>query len=309
MTEESSDGKIKAKCSVWLDSKPPLSGSKKATSNFLLHLKRKHPADATEFEKSKRARQDDSQKEKTPKTMQTTIFQFCKSKKVTQDAASKAIVNLLVKCGLALSLVEAEPFQQIVSTLSSGTYKSISRKSLSVKIDKQFEAVMINIKKALSLKDYVCTTTDIWSQRKRSFLDMTAHVVDPETLLRESFAIACEKFSGTHSFDSIAEKIQEVHDKIGLDYKKITRTITDNASNFAKAFREFGFKEQNENDNQESSEDKVNFESINGRVTFTCKNDEELFVLPTQERCFAHIGEMWHQSDSDVFPPSRGLFI
>ena len=105
---------------------------------------------------------DDSQKEKTPKNTQTTIFQFCKSKKITQDAASKAIVNLVVKCGLLLSLVEAEPFQQLVSTLSSGTCKSISRKSLSAKIDKQFEAVMINIKKALSSKDYVCTTADIW---------------------------------------------------------------------------------------------------------------------------------------------------
>ena len=44
VTEESSDGKIKAKCCVCPDSKPPLSGSKKATSNFLLHLKPKHPA-------------------------------------------------------------------------------------------------------------------------------------------------------------------------------------------------------------------------------------------------------------------------
>ena len=124
------------------------------------------------------------------------------------------IVNLVVKYGLPLSLVEAEPFQQLVSTLSSGTCKSISRKSFSAKIEKQFEAVMINIKKALSSKNYVCTTADIWSQRKRSFLDMTAHVVDPETLRRESFAIACERFSGTHLFDLIAEKIQEVHDKI-----------------------------------------------------------------------------------------------
>ena len=56
VTEESSDGKIKAKCCVCPDSKPALSGSKKATSNFLLHLKRKHPAEATEFEKSKKGR-------------------------------------------------------------------------------------------------------------------------------------------------------------------------------------------------------------------------------------------------------------
>ena len=187
-----------------------------------------------------------------------------------------------------MSLVEAESFQQLVSTLSSGTCKSISRKIFSAKIDKQFEAVMINIKKALSSKDYVCTTADIWSQRKRSFLAMTAHVIDPDTLQREFFAIACERFLGTHSFDSIAEKIQELHDKIGLDYKKVTCTIIDNASNFAKTFRKFAFKEQNKNDDQESSEDEVNFESINGMVTFTGENDEELFVLPTQERCFAH---------------------
>ena len=112
---------------------------------------------------------------------------------VTQDAASKAIVNLVVKCGLPLSLVEAEPFEQLVSALSYGICKSISRKSLSAKIDKQFEAVMINIKNVLSSKDYACTTADIWSQRKRSLLGMTAHVVDPETLLREFFAILLAK--------------------------------------------------------------------------------------------------------------------
>ena len=65
---------------------------------------------------------------------------------------------------------------------------------------------MTSIKNVLSLKDYASTTADIWSQRKRSFLGMTVHVVDPDTLLRESFAIACERFSRTHSFDAIAEK-------------------------------------------------------------------------------------------------------
>ena len=133
VTEENSDGKIKAKCCLCPASKPPLSGSKKATSNFLLFLKRKHPAEDAEFEKSKKARQDDFQK--IPKTTQKTLLQFCNSKKVTQDAASKAIVNLVVKCSLPLSLVGAEPLEQLVSTLSSGTSKFISRKSLSAKID------------------------------------------------------------------------------------------------------------------------------------------------------------------------------
>ena len=81
MTEESSDGKIKAKRFLCPASKPSLSGSKKATSNFLLQLERKHPAEATEFKKSKRARQDDSQE--IPKTMQKILPQFCNSKKAT----------------------------------------------------------------------------------------------------------------------------------------------------------------------------------------------------------------------------------
>ena len=68
----------------------------------------------------------------------------------------------------------------------------------------------------------------------------------------------------------------------------MTHTITDYASNFAKAFREFGFKEQNENDDQENSDDEVNAERINGRVTFNGENVEELVVLPTQEICFSH---------------------
>ena len=127
-------------------------------------MKRKHPAEAAEFEKSKKGHQEDFQE--ILKTTQKNIFQFCNSKKVTQDAASKAIFNLVAKCGLLLSLVEAEPFEQLVSTLSSGTCKFICRKSLSAKIDKQFEAVIINIKNALSSKDYACTTADICRSKK-----------------------------------------------------------------------------------------------------------------------------------------------
>ena len=184
-------------------------------------MKRKQSAEATEFEKSKKALQDDSQKEKTPKNTQTTIFQFCKSKKVTQDAASKAIVSLVVKCGLTLSLVEAEPFQQLVSTMSSGTCKSISRKSPNAKIDNQFEAVMINIKKALSSKDYVCTTADIWSQRKKSFLGMTAYVVDPETLRETPLQLLAKGFQGHIHLIQLLKKFKKFVIKLVLITKKL----------------------------------------------------------------------------------------
>lgn len=57
---------------------------------------------------------------------------------------------------------------------------------------------------------------------------------------RESAALACRRFKGTHSFDKIAELITEINDFYGLDSVKIVKTITDNGSNFLKAFRSYG---------------------------------------------------------------------
>ena len=123
--------------------------------------------------------------------------------------------------------------------------------------------------------------------------------------------LLAKDFQGHTQFDSIAEKIHELHDKFGLDYKKITHTIIDNASNFAKAFCEFGFKEQNENDDQENSEDEVNFQSINDMVTFNGENDEELIVLPTQERCFAHTLSLIVTTDikKTSYPSAQKIFM
>lgn len=57
---------------------------------------------------------------------------------------------------------------------------------------------------------------------------------------RESAALACRRFKGTHSFDKIAELITEINDFYGLDSVKIVKTITDNGANFLKAFRSYG---------------------------------------------------------------------
>ena len=110
--------------------------------------------------------------------------QFCTTKKNTQEAASKAIMNLVVKCSLPLPLVEKEPFKDLVLTLSSGNLKSISRKNLCSKIDEQLDVLMVKFKETFSSREYVCTTADIWSSRKKSFLGMTAHFLDHNTLQR-----------------------------------------------------------------------------------------------------------------------------
>ena len=89
VSEEGSDGKIKAKCCLCPASKPPLSGSKKATSNFLLHLKRKHPAEATKFEKSKKAREDSRKHQKILKKL---YFSFATPKRLPKMLLQKQLL-------------------------------------------------------------------------------------------------------------------------------------------------------------------------------------------------------------------------
>lgn len=70
----------------------------------------------------------------------------------------------------------------------------------------------------------------------RSFLGVTVHFMDEGSLEKKSAALACQRLSGRHTYDVIASALHAVF----LDYKilhKICVVITDNGSNFGKAFR------------------------------------------------------------------------
>lgn len=79
------------------------------------------------------------------------------------------------------------------------------------------------------------------SSKKKSFLGVTAHWINVNSLKRQSetdflkeTVLTCRRFQGTHSFDRIAEMLCDIHSEFGLD-SKVLATVTDNASNFAKA--------------------------------------------------------------------------
>lgn len=64
--------------------------------------------------------------------------------------------------------------------------------------------------------------------------------IEKTTLEQKSAAIACRRFPGSHTFDRIATEVENIHDEFGLNAEKVIASVTDNASNFVKAFREFG---------------------------------------------------------------------
>ena len=103
--------------------------------------------------------------------------------------------------------------------------------------------------------DYVSTTADIWSARQRSYIGVTCHWIDPEKFVRCSVILGFRRFKGQRNYLRIAEVLNAIHSEYGLDTTKVTYVITDNGSNFLKAFREYGIQNSESPDEDKSDSD------------------------------------------------------
>lgn len=64
--------------------------------------------------------------------------------------------------------------------------------------------------------------------------------IDEQSFKRISYAIACKRFPGSHTHDRIANILNEIHSTYEITGEKLVVTVTDNGSNFVKAFQKFG---------------------------------------------------------------------
>ena len=192
--EKKENGLVKAKCRICPLSKPPLSGRADVNSNFLQHLKRKHPKEEQEYRAAKKTKFGTNE-EPNPKEAQSSVCSF--TAQCTQAEADRLITSLFIKSFLPLTIVERPEFQNLIERLSGGTCQSMSSKILAVKIDDEHQVLCRSIKSSLHDADYVCTTADVWSDKHRGVLYMTAHIIEKDTLARKSFAIAFENFEGS----------------------------------------------------------------------------------------------------------------
>ena len=111
-------------------------------------------------------------------------------------------------------------------------------------------------------------------------MEITCHWIEPETLDRKSAALACERIRGRHTYDVIAAKISQIHGEFQIQ-GKVSATVTDNGSNFVKAFKEYGGNEMDETD----STGDVDISAVLQEE----QEEEELnFFLPPHHRCAAH---------------------
>lgn len=111
---------------------------------------------------------------------------------------------------------------------------------------------------------------------------------------RRSGTLGCVRFTGCHTFDKIAEKLDDIRRQFSICDRKIVATVTDNASNFVKAFKEYGIRVHEEHECLEEEDDAEDPDDGHNSEDFAFSNShiesdcEEEIVLPFHLRCCSH---------------------
>lgn len=126
-------------------------------------------------------------------------------------------------------MVEEPAFKELVTTLQPQA-KVISRPTVHARICEAADHMKKTLVAALDKVKFVATTNDCWSAHQKSYLGVTCHWTEEESLER-SAALTCKRLRGSHTFDMLAGALDDVH----CQYKirgKVVRTKTDSGSNF-----------------------------------------------------------------------------
>nr|XP_023677321.1 uncharacterized protein LOC111849037 [Paramormyrops kingsleyae] len=193
-----------------------------------------------------------------------------------------------------LSTVEQKEFIDLIQGLSPHS-SVMSRRTLCRRIDCEFDSKISSVKDLLKTTKHLCTTADIWSTSVSSFIGVTAHWVHNDTLERQSVTLACRHFPSPHTYNQIAEVLDEIHSEFGLSHECIVATVTDNGSNIVKAFKEFSITIE-EQDEEDGNED-LSFVHIDSSVP---EYNENGIVLPTHLRCACHTLSLVATTDAKI---------
>lgn len=200
--------------------KRKIKGAINCTSNFIKHLKKKHPLEHQNYMNLQ------NNKVKMVKPISSP-------KQLDFD---KKIVNFIVNNISPISIVENKAF---IDLFDGTGLKVKSVPKINQLVDTEFDLLVTKIKSASSMNKYFCVTADVWSGAGCSFLGYTCHWLD-EKFNRFSVALACKRFSNTDANSKIAKIIFELNQEFGLNEFNTIATVTDNGSNYVENFKEFG---------------------------------------------------------------------
>jgi len=149
------------------------------------------------------------------------------------------VFNYIVEEMKPLATCEKPSFKRLIRGLTSDSIVLPYRKALASELNLKFKAYVEMLTDYIEKQSFVCVTADIWSANNKSYLGMTCHFIDEINYNRYSYILACRRIKGNHTYLNIAKVINEIIQDFKIENDKITHVVTDNASNFGKAFRTF----------------------------------------------------------------------
>lgn len=149
--------------------------------------------------------------------------------------------------------------------------------------------------------EFVSTTADIWTVNNKSHMGVTLHWINKDTLKRKKAALACKTLRGKHTFDVIASELEQIHSSNGL-LNKVVATVTDNATNFIKAFQTYQTV-TSESDEEEEEQEHVSFPDVTEPVC--TENNDVRLTLPPHYRCASHTNNRISTGDIEKYVTSN----
>ncbi|GAA6095235.1 uncharacterized protein LOC113065358 [Tachysurus ichikawai] len=293
---------IMMSCKLCLPKNVEISAFHNFSSNLRKHIERKHPQKMKDYENCIAQRR---KRKKTPcssnSSKQCRIDQMMSgvAKQVPQSTVDKLVINFICEGLQPFSVVEQPSFKTLINTLQPSA-TVMSRPTVRLRIQ---EAAM-NVKKAITARlskvEFVSTTADCWSVRQRSYIGVTGHWIEEETLERKSVALACKRLRGRHTFDILASSLDDIHSQYHIR-DKIVRTTTDSGFNFLKAFRVFGVQEETAADHETDDDTEHEEEAEYHDMFSILEADAGLeYHLPNHQRCACHLLNLVATADASV---------
>lgn len=143
------------------------------------------------------------------------------------------IYNLIVMCGLPVSIIDNPHFRQFLHDLDAKYTPPCRQTVTNSYLPKLLSDAKAKLQTTLDNADYISLTADIWTDRRaHSFLGVTVHLFSFGK--PESYLVAFRTFEGSHTGQRIADEMDTVME----DFNITNRTrfiVTDNASKMKKA--------------------------------------------------------------------------
>ena len=162
---------------------------------------------------------------------------YCSSSSRAKFLTESLVRNVIIGCGLPVSVVSYPQFRQFCKDMDS-KYEPPCRQTVSnVLIPRIVEKEKERLKDKLERCSSICLTSDIWTDRRcHSYLGVTAHTLTGG--VPSSDLLAFKTVQGSHTGQRINDELEHVIAEFDMK-SKIRHIVTDNASNMIKAMSLF----------------------------------------------------------------------